>query len=134
MNSTNLIYKNGDHVKNGRLYSIIIKDLDLPFYIGVFDFEHESPQNVRINIELLTTEPANMDADSYDDVVCYASIIEKIKELSQKDHLKLVETLAEKIANIALDDKRSIQAKVKIEKTEIIKETNSVGIEIVRTK
>lgn len=114
--------------------TLIIKDLNISMYIGVGDAEHESPQNVRINILMDVANYTDWKSDNIDDVVCYASIIETIKTISQSRHFKLVETLAEVIAQDCLKDNRIRSIRVKIEKTDIFDDTDSVGVEIARDR
>ena len=116
------------------LYRILVRDLDVAWSIGVFDHEYERVQIVRINLDLKATEMADPNADDYEQVVCYADIAERIRVLAAEGHIKLVETLAHKVALLCLEDVRVQSATVRIEKPEALKNANTVGVEITRDR
>jgi len=116
------------------LYKILVRDLDVAWNIGVFDHEYDRVQIVRINLELTAKEPADPLCDDYDQVVCYATISERIGELAREGHIQLVETLGHRIALLCLDDERVIEATVRIEKPEALKNAHTVGVEITRRR
>ena len=110
---------------------IIIKDLILSLSVGIHKFEKLKKQNVRFNIEI-TTDP-NLKPD-VKTIVNYESIINDIKKLTEKTHFELLESLSETIFDEIFKSKKIKKVKLKIEKLDIIKETKSVGIEVVKTK
>ena len=110
---------------------IIIKDLILLLSVGIHKFEKLKKQNVRFNIEI-TTDP-NLKPD-VKTIVNYESIINDIKKLTEKTHFELLESLSETIFDEIFKSKKIKKVKLKIEKLDIIKETKSVGIEVVKTK
>ena len=67
-------------------------------------------------------------------IVNYEGIINDIKRLTEKTHFELLETLSESIFDEIFKNKKIKKIKLKIEKLDIIKETTSVGIEVVKTK
>lgn len=115
-------------------YKIYIKDLILSALIGIHPHEKNERQKISINIELTTPDDKNNIKDNIENVVSYEHIVNNIKTLIDIGHVGLLETLAEKISGICLNDERVIDAKIKIEKLEVFKETSSVGIEIFRRK
>lgn len=116
------------------IYKILVRDLDVAWNIGVYDHEYDRVQIVRINLELWAEEPQDPLCDDYDEVVCYATISERIAELARDGHIKLVETLGHKIALLCLDDKRVLEATVRIEKPEALKNAHTVGVEVTRRR
>ena len=67
-------------------------------------------------------------------IVNYESVINDIKKLTEKTHFELLESLSESIFDEMFKNKKIKKVKLKIEKLDIIKETKSVGIEVVKTK
>jgi len=65
-------------------------------------------------------------------VVCYAEVVEGIRGLLADGHINLVETLAERIAALCLEDRRVIGAKIRVEKLDVMPEASAVGVEIER--
>ena len=113
---------------------VIIKNLVLNIFIGIHDFEKKKKQKVRFNIEVITNpfvKPNNKDLTT---ILNYEEIINKIKILVKKEHHELLEDLAENIFTIIFQNKLAQKAKIKIEKLEIIKNSESVGVEFSKSR
>ncbi len=117
-----------------RQYRILVRDLDIPWSIGVYDSEYEKVQMVRINLNMMASEMADPDSDDFDQVACYATISENIRLLAAVGHIRLVETLAHRIALLCLEDTHIQSASGRVEKPEALKNATSVGVEITRTR
>jgi dihydroneopterin aldolase len=124
-----LKFKNKQKFKYNK--KIIVKDLILLLSVGIHQFERLKRQKVKFNIEI-TTDP-NLKPD-IKTIVNYESIINDIKRLTKKTHFELLESLSEVIFDEIFKNKKIKKIKLKIEKLDIIKETTSVGIEVVKTK
>ena len=110
---------------------IIIKDLVLLISVGIHQFEKLKKQKVKFNIEI-NTDP-NLKAD-IKTIVNYENVINDIKRLTKKTHFELLESLAESIFDEIFKNRKVRKIKLKIEKMDIIKETTSVGIEVIKTR
>lgn len=110
---------------------MFVRDLVLDAHIGVYAYEREARQRVRINMDLAVREDTPVD-DRYANVVCYASLVRGARKIAEGPHVNLVETLAERIADMCLEDRRVAAVRVRVEKIEVFPETNGVGIEIER--
>jgi len=110
---------------------IIIKDLILLLSVGIHQFEKLEKQRVKFDIEITTDPNLKPDIKS---IVNYESIINDIKRLTKKTHFELLESLSETLFDEIFKNKRIKKIKLKIEKLDIIKETTSVGIEVVKTR
>ena len=113
---------------------VVIKDLILDISVGIHDFEKKKKQKVKFNIIVLTDpllKPNNNDLSS---IVNYEEIINEIENLVKKSHHELLEELAENIFEILFKNKIIKKVSLKLEKLEIIKNTNSVGIEVEKSK
>ena len=62
------------------------------------------------------------------------TVIKTITKLTQKRHYELLETLAEDVFNELFKNINILGIKLRLEKTEIIKNTSSVGIEISKKR
>ena len=77
---------------------IIIKNLEVFAYHGVFGFEKQKGQTFYISAVIYTdTQKAGLN-DNLDDTVSYADICEKIHDFNEKNAFDLIETAAEKLA------------------------------------
>ena len=113
---------------------VVIKNLILNIFIGIHDFEKKKKQKVRFNIEVETnpnTKPSNKD---FSTIVDYETLVNKIKELVKKQHHELLEELAENIFRIIFQNKLVKRANVKLEKLHIIRESESVGVDITKNR
>ena len=108
---------------------VIIKNLILDIFIGIHNFEKKKKQRVRFNIEVITdpnVKPRNKDLST---ILNYEEIVNKIKLLVKKQHHELIEDLAENIFEIIFQNRLVKKTNVKIEKLDIIKNSESVGVE-----
>lgn len=113
---------------------VFVKDLILDSSIGIYDHEKVRTQKICVNVDLSVTEETSPLNHDYDNVVCYEEVVKGIQNIVNSGHVELVETLAEKIADMNLIDPRVIAVRVRVEKLEAIKNTKSVGVEIERHK
>ena len=108
---------------------VIIKNLVLNIFIGIHNFEKKKKQRVRFNIEVITdpnVKPNNKDLST---ILNYEEIVNNIKLLVKKQHHELIEDLAENIFEIIFQNRLVKKTNVKIEKLDIIKNSESVGVE-----
>ena len=111
---------------------IFVRDLVLEMGIGVHQREQGRRQRVRFNVDLWVRLPEGGPRhDRLDEVLSYSTIVQGIRDLAAEGHVNLVETLAERVAAMALGDKRVTRALVRVEKLDVY-ETGSVGVEIER--
>tara|TARA_Y100001958_G_C21040122_1_gene410024 strand:+ start:315 stop:701 length:387 start_codon:yes stop_codon:yes gene_type:complete len=113
------------------LKKIIIRDLILLISVGIHTFEKQKKQRVMFNLKI-TTEP-NLKPD-IKSIVNYETIIKDIKKITEKKHYDLLESLSESVFDEIFKNKNVKKIKLKIEKLDIMRETKSVGIEVVKTK
>jgi len=114
------------------LRHVFVRDLTLPANIGVHKHEKEKRQRVRINLDLGVIEGAAAPEDHLADVVCYEEIVDGVRAVVGAGHVNLVETLAERVAEVCLSDPRVRVARVRIEKLDVFDDVASVGVEIER--
>jgi len=110
---------------------IIVKDLILLLSVGIHQFEKLEKQRVKFNIEITTDPNLKPDIKS---IVNYESVINDIKRLTKKTHFELLEGLSDSLFDEMFKNKKIKKIKLKIEKLDIIKETSSVGIEVIKTR
>ena len=113
---------------------VTIKNLVLNMFIGIHNFEKKKKQRVRFNIEVVTNpniKPSNKDLST---ILNYEDLINKIKLLVKQQHHELIEDLAENIFEIIFQNKLVKKTNIKIEKLDIIKNSESVGIEFSKNR
>ena len=113
---------------------VIITDLVFNTSIGVHDFEKEKKQQIRFNIEIDINPLLKAAENDLKSIVNYENVINKVKSITHKKHYNLLETLAEDIFTNLFLNKNIMKIKLRIEKPEIIKNTSSVGVEIIKKR
>jgi len=114
------------------LRRVFVRDLVMTCSIGVHAHEHEHKQRVRLNLDLDVLEAVEPLEDDLRNVVCYDEIISAVRRIVDTGHVRLIETLAERVAGLCLADPRIRTARVQIEKLDVYQDVSSVGISIVR--
>jgi 7,8-dihydroneopterin aldolase/epimerase/oxygenase len=113
---------------------VLITDLILQMSIGIHDFEKIKKQEVKFNISIDVNPLLTPVENKLKSIVNYETVIKEITILAKNKHYELLETLAEDIFFELFKNTNIQKIKLKIEKTQIIKNTSSVGIEITKKK
>ncbi|MFQ5953744.1 MAG: dihydroneopterin aldolase [Kiloniellales bacterium] len=119
---------------DGPHYRIFVRDLDLRCRIGAHDFERDAPQRVRVNLDMAVREIPGGPEDKLQNVLSYEEVIAGIKALGADGHINLIETLAERIAGLCLEDPRVARVTVRVEKLDVDPAAGGVGVEIERRR
>ena len=85
-------------------------------------------------ITLAYWHPGTFVGEDFAQVLNYEFIVGGIKSLVDGGHVELVETLAERVAALCLEDKRAIQATVTVEKLDVYPEAKGVGVQVIRRR
>lgn len=113
---------------------IIIKDLRVTGIIGIYDFERTTPQEMVINVVLLTDIRQAAKTDALADCVDYEKVAKKVKAHAETAQRLTVEALAEDLAQLCLETPGVRGVQIRVEKTEAIGFVAAVGVEIERSK
>jgi len=111
---------------------IFVRGLVLPIAIGVYDEEQSVTQKVSFTIEATVATGVSPKGDAIAEVPSYDDLVGAVRAIVAAGHINLVETLAERIAERCLSDKRIVSVLVRVEKLE--RGPASVGVEIVRPR
>ena len=113
---------------------VLINDLTLLMSIGIHDFEKIKKQEVKFNINIDINPLLAPNENKLNSIINYETIVKDVTRLTKNKHFELLETLAEDIFFILFKNTNIKQIKLKIEKTQIIKNTSSVGVEITKKR
>ena len=111
---------------------VFVDALELVASVGVYEVEHRYEQRVVVSLGLDVRDDYDGVSDRLGDVLDYGALVSAVERIAQSAHFKLIETLAERIAEHCLADGRVLSARVRIEKPDILPNCRSVGIEITR--
>ena len=113
---------------------VSIKNLILKISVGLHDFEIIEKQRVRFSIDISTDSNIKPNNNDLSSIVNYEDTIKKITYITEKKHHELLEDLAENIFDIIFESKIVKKVNLKLEKLDIIKNTESVGIEVSKSR
>ncbi len=114
---------------------IIVNGLVVDAFIGVHDFERERRQRVRFDVEIDTVADYAERVRATGAYVSYADVVEFIgSRAASDDHVELVETWAEDVAEFALGNDLAQSVRVTVQKLDIFDAAEGVGISIERCR
>jgi len=117
------------------LDTIFIRELRLEAWVGLYRHEKIAPQSVEIDLEItLPPGSAVFDTGKVGDTIDYGVVIEHIRALLAAERFGLVESLAERIAQIILGDFKSPRVKVSVAKPGVVGDARRVGVTIERER
>ncbi|MEI2384103.1 dihydroneopterin aldolase [Breoghania sp. JC706] len=95
---------------------IILEDLSFFAYHGLHDEEARLGQRFHVDLTVWADLSAAGRSDNYDDAICYAKITRTVEEVVMGQRFKLIERLAQAIADAVLADKRIGKVAVRVHK------------------
>jgi len=113
---------------------ILIRDLRVRCIIGVDEEERREKQDVVINLALTADlRPAGR-SDCFEEAVDYRAIKKRVVAMVEASEYRLVEALAERLAELCLEHPAVQQVQVTVEKPSALRFARSVGVEITRSR
>jgi dihydroneopterin aldolase len=112
---------------------VIVRGLVVEAFIGVFDFERHDRQRVRFDVEVETVPDYRRMVRDEGRYVSYADIVDYIETRAASDeHVELVETWADDVAAVALENELATRVHVTVQKLDIFGAADGVGVSITR--
>jgi 7,8-dihydroneopterin aldolase/epimerase/oxygenase len=114
--------------------AILIRELRVETLIGIHKRERHVAQTVSIDLDIGIPGDAVFQSDKVADTIDYEQVALRIRALAGEGHYRLVETLAERIARLLLDDFGAPWVKVAVAKIGILGNARFVGVTIHRKR
>ena len=114
--------------------AILIRDLRVEALIGIHKRERYVAQTVSIDLDIGLPGTAVFKSDKVADTIDYEQVALGIRALAASGHFRLVETLAERIARLLLDEFGAPWVKVSVAKIGILANAKFVGVTIERKR
>jgi 7,8-dihydroneopterin aldolase/epimerase/oxygenase len=114
--------------------AIVIRDLRVEALIGIHRRERHVLQTVSVDLEIGVPGAAVFESDKVADTIDYEQVALRIKALAASGHFRLVETFADRIARMLIDELGAPWAKVSAAKLGILANTRYVGVTIERKR
>ena len=114
--------------------TIFLHDLRVETIVGVGDWERKIRQTVSIDLEMGADIRRATESDSIDDTLNYKLVANRVQQFVAESSFQLVETLAERIADIVLKEFDVPWVEVRVNKPGAIRGARDVGVKIRRQK
>ena len=113
--------------------TIFIEGLTVACVIGAYEWERNVRQELRVDLQLAVDTTAAAASDELDDApVDYARVAQRVEQIAQETGAKLVEHLAERIAQALLAEFPISKLDLTLTKPSAIPAAAGVGIRISR--
>ena len=119
---------------DGECRRLFLRGFVVDANIGIMAHEIGRTQRVNIDVDLYLRPFNSPIEDHIDNVLDYDFVREEIKEIVQRGHINLQETLAETIAENCLKREQVVGVRVATSKLDVYGDCTAVGYEIVRVK
>lgn len=118
-----------DHIR------MVMRDLVIEVAIGLHPWEQLRPQRLVVNVEAWAYVGHPYTHDDAEAILDYDAIRDMIREdWPKREHVKLLEPLAEELIQVCFKHPAVEAARVRLEKPDIFSEAQGVGIELYRRK
>ncbi len=113
---------------------LYIHDLRIDTVIGVYDWERRIRQTVVFDIDLGVDVRKAAASDAIGDAVDYGEVAQRVIAFVGASHFTLVETLAEKVAELIQNEFKVPWLRLKLNKQGAVRGVRDVGVVIERGK
>ena len=114
--------------------TIFLCDLRVDAIVGIWDWERKIRQVVSIDLEMGADIRKAAATDSIEDTLNYKNVAKRIRQFVGDSEFQLVETLAERIAELVLAEFDVPWVDVRVNKPGAIRGARDVGVRIRRTR
>ena len=111
---------------------VYISDLRIETIIGIYDWEREVRQVVSIDLKMATDNRKAAATESIKDALNYKAVAKRLIQFVEESEFQLVETLAERIAEIILEEFAVDWLRLKLGKPGAVTGSKEVGVIIER--
>ena len=111
---------------------VFIEDLTIETVIGIYDWERKIRQKVIFNIEMATDIAKAAETDTIEHTLDYKAVSKRIIGFVEASEFQLVETLAEKVAEIIQKEFNVNWLSLKLSKPGAVRGSRAVGVKIQR--
>jgi dihydroneopterin aldolase len=114
--------------------AIVFRDLRVEALVGIHRRERHVLQTVSIDLEIGVPGAAVFVSDKVADTIDYEQVALRIRALAASGHFRMVETFADRIATLLVNEFRAPWAKVSVAKVGILANAKYVGVTIERRR
>jgi dihydroneopterin aldolase len=112
--------------------TVFISELRADTVIGVYDWERRIRQTVVLDLELASDNRRAAASDRIEDAIDYAAISGRVLSFIEAGEFQLIETLAEQVAAIILEEFAVPWLRLRLAKPGAVAQAREVGVLIER--
>ncbi len=113
---------------------VFIRDLRIETVIGIYDWEREINQTVVFDLEMGADIGTAAESDAIEDALDYKAVSKRLVSFVRESKFHLVETLAERCAEIVLDEFNVPWVRLTLNKIGAVSTARDVGVIIERSR
>jgi len=114
--------------------TIFLHEMKVEAIVGIWDWERQIRQTVSIDLEMGADIARAAATDSIEDTLNYKAVAKAVQQFVTDSRFQLVETMAEKIAEMILGDFDIPWVTVSVSKPGAIRGARDVGVRIRRER
>jgi 7,8-dihydroneopterin aldolase/epimerase/oxygenase len=111
---------------------VFIEDLRIETVIGIYDWERKIRQTVALDVEMAFDNRKPAASDRIEDTLDYKTVAKRLIAFVESSHFELVETLAERCAEIIHHEFGVPWLRLKLSKPGAVRGSKAVGVMIER--
>ena len=111
---------------------IFVEDLRIDTVIGIYDWERKIRQTVALDLEMAFDNRRPAASDKIEDTLDYKAVSKRLIAFVESSHFELVETLAERCAEIVQHEFGVAWLRLKLAKPGAVTGSKAVGVIIER--
>ena len=111
---------------------VYIRELEVRTIIGIFDWEREQRQVVSLDLEMGSDIATAAATDTIENALDYKAVAKRLIDFIEKSEFFLVETLAERVADIVVNEFNVPWVKLRRGKPGAVTGSKDVGVIIER--
>ena len=113
---------------------VFIRDLRIETIIGIYDWERVTPQTVRLDLDMRWDNRGPAEGDDIARALDYEQVSKRLIQFIGESRFLLIETMAEQVAAMVMDEFGSPWVRVRVAKPGAVKGAAEVGVQIERGK
>ena len=111
---------------------IYLNDLCIDTIIGIYDWERRIKQTIRLDLEMASDIRKAATSDDIEDTLNYKAVAKRLISFVESSEFQLVETLAERITEIVLNEFQVPWVRLRVNKQGAVRGAQDVGVIIER--
>ena len=111
---------------------IFLHDLHVDTIIGIYDWEREEKQTIILDLDMATDIRVAAQTDSIESTLDYKAVAKRLIEFVGDSEFQLVETLAERITEIVMQEFAVPWLRLRVNKQGAVRYAGDVGVIIER--